>query len=85
MFAFMHDNIHPDGLILGKALGGSILPVSVFLARKDIMDVFTPASHGSTFGGNSLAGAIVLEAINLLEEKLVDLSAELGRYFMKSL
>jgi ornithine--oxo-acid transaminase len=86
MFAFMHDNILPDGLILGKALGGGILPVSVFLARKDVMDVFTPASHGSTFGGNSLAAAIALEAINVIEEEeLVERSAKLGKYFLERL
>ncbi len=53
-FAFQHEIEKPDGLILGKALGGGIYPVSAFLARKDVMDVFNPGSHGSTFGGNPL-------------------------------
>ena len=59
-FAYQHENIKPDGLILGKALGGGILPVSAFVATRDIMSVFTPGSHGSTFGGNPLAAAIGL-------------------------
>jgi len=81
----MYDNIHPNGLILGKALGGSILPVSVFLARKGIMEVFTPASHGSTFGGNSLAGAIALEVINILEEELIDCAVQRIAYVLETL
>lgn len=68
-FAYQHENIKPDGLILGKALGGGILPVSAFVATRDIMSVFTPGSHGSTFGGNPLAAAIGLEALNVLEEE----------------
>src|SRR5215510_309775 len=54
-FAFQHEGIRPDGLILGKALGGGVLPVSAFVATREVMDVFTPGSHGSTFGGNPLA------------------------------
>ena len=77
MFAFQHENIAPDGLILGKALGGGILPVSMFLARREVMDVFRPGDHGSTFGGNPLAATIALEALNiLLEEDLVKQSAD---------
>lgn len=80
-FAFQHEIDRPDGLLLGKALGGGIYPVSAFLARKDVMDVFDPGSHGSTFGGNPIAAAIGLEAIRLLEdEKLAEKSAELGGY-----
>ncbi len=72
-FAYQHETIRPDGLILGKALGGGLLPVSAFLATEDVMDVFTPGSHGSTFGGNPLAAAVGLEALMMLEE--LDLSA----------
>ena len=56
MLASEHDGVRPDGLILGKALGGGLLPVSAFLARRDVMDVMRPGDHGSTFGGNALAG-----------------------------
>jgi len=84
--AHQHDDIHPDGLILGKALGGGLLPVSMFLSSKEVMDVFTPGDHGSTFGGNPLASAVGLEALNILvSEKLTEKSAELGNYFMQRL
>ncbi len=79
MFAFEHDGIQPDALTVGKALGGGLLPVSAFLARKDVMDVFTAGSHGSTFGGNPLAAAVGYEALWLLDEgQLPQRSAELG-------
>lgn len=85
-FAFQHEIDKPDGLILGKALGGGIYPVSAFLARSDVMDMFDPGSHGSTFGGNPIAAAIGLEAINILEdEKLSQRSAELGDYLKEQL
>lgn len=86
MFAFEHEGITPDALILGKALGGGVMPVSAFLARKDVMDVFNPGSHGSTFGGNPLAAAVGYEALCVLEdEKLVERSAKLGDYLMQKL
>lgn len=86
LLACEHDDVKPDGLILGKALGGGLLPVSLFLARKDVMDVFTPGDHGSTFGGNPLAAAVGLEALNVLvEEKLAERSAELGEYLLQQL
>jgi ornithine--oxo-acid transaminase len=86
LFAFEHDGVRPDGLILGKALGGGILPVSMFLARREVMDVFRPGDHGSTFGGNPLAAAIGLEALNILvEEDLVSKSAENGEWFRELL
>jgi len=85
-FAFQHEIDKPDGLILGKALGGGIYPVSAFLARADVMDVFDPGSHGSTFGGNPIAAAIGLEALNILEEEdLAGKSAELGNYLKEQL
>ncbi len=81
-----HENIKPDALILGKALGGGLLPVSLFLSRRDVMDVFTPGDHGSTFGGNALAATVALEALNILfEENLIQRSAEFGDYLYQGL
>ena len=81
-----HEGVKPDGLILGKALGGGMLPVSLFLAKNEVMDVFTPGDHGSTFGGNPLASAVGLEALNvLIEEQLVERSEHLGQYFKEQL
>ena len=81
-----HDDVRPDGIILGKALGGGLYPVSLFLARHEIMDLFKPGEHGSTFGGNPLAAAIGLEALNvLLDEKLVENSALMGEYLQTGL
>jgi ornithine--oxo-acid transaminase len=72
--------------MLGKALGGGILPVSAFLARREVMQVFTPGDHGSTFGGNPLAAAVGLEALNILvEERLAERSAEMGDYLLAEL
>ena len=86
MFAFMHEGIKPDVLCVGKALGGGLYPVSASLARKEIMDVFTPGSHGSTFGGNPLAAAIGEAAIDVLvDEKLAEHAAKMGAYFVKRL
>jgi ornithine--oxo-acid transaminase len=86
MLACDHEGVTPDGLVLGKALGGGIMPVSLFLARADVMDRFTPGSHGSTFGGNPLAAAIGLEALDVLvEEDLAAASASNGEYLMKQL
>ncbi|HSV47778.1 MAG TPA: ornithine--oxo-acid transaminase [Ramlibacter sp.] len=85
-FAFEHEGIRPDALILGKALGGGLLPVSAFLADAPVMDVFTPGSHGSTFGGNALAAAVALEALQVIEdEQLVQRSAALGPYLLARL
>jgi len=86
LLACDHENIKPDGLMLGKALGGGLLPVSLFLSRNDIMSVFTPGDHGSTFGGNPLAAAVGLEALNLLTtEKLIENSQKMGEYFIAQL
>jgi ornithine--oxo-acid transaminase len=85
-FAFQHDDVRPDGLVLGKALGGGVLPVSAFLARRDVMDVFTPGSHGSTFGGNPLAAAVGLEALQVIaDEGLVERSRVLGDHMFERL
>ena len=86
LLACQHDDVRPDGLILGKALGGGILPVSMFLARRDVMEVFTPGDHGSTFGGNPLGAAVGLEALNILvDEKLAENSARMGAYLLDEL
>lgn len=86
LLACEYENVKPDGLILGKALGGGLLPVSMFLARRDVMAVFTPGDHGSTFGGSPLAAAVGLEALNVLvEERLAERSAELGAYMLAKL
>jgi ornithine--oxo-acid transaminase len=85
-FAFEHENVRPDGLILGKALGGGVLPVSAFVARREVMDVFTPGSHGSTFGGNALAAAVGLEALRVIdEENLVERSRVNGVHMLARL
>src|SRR5215472_3126702 len=85
-FAFEHEGIRPDGLILGKALGGGVLPVSAFVARREVMDVFTPGSHGSTFGGNPLAAAVALEALHVIrDEELVEKSRVLGAHMLERL
>ena len=73
-------------LILGKALGGGVLPVSAFVGTRELMDVFTPGSHGSTFGGNALAAAVGLEALRVLEEEgLVERSRVLGEHMLERL
>jgi ornithine--oxo-acid transaminase len=79
LFAFEHEGIRPDGVTVGKALSGGFYPVSAFLARAEVMDVFTPGIHGSTFGGNPLACAVGIAALDvLLEERLIEHAAELG-------
>lgn len=85
-FCFQYEIDKPDGLTLGKALGGGIYPVSAFLARADVMDMFTPGSHGSTFGGNPVAAAIGREAIQqIIDENFAERSAELGEYLKNKL
>jgi ornithine--oxo-acid transaminase len=85
-FAFEHEGIRPDALILGKALGAGLLPVSAFCADDRVMQVFTPNSHGSTFGGNALAAAVALEGLKVLEEEgLVEHCAEKGDYLFARL
>lgn len=76
LLACDHEGIRPDGLILGKALGGGLLPVSAFLARSEVMDVFTPGDHGSTFGGNPLAAAVGYAALSLLRDGELIAAAE---------
>ena len=79
LFAFEHEGIRPDGVTIGKALSGGFYPVSAFLAKAEVMDVFTPGIHGSTYGGNPLACAVGIAALDVLvEEKLIERAAELG-------
>jgi ornithine--oxo-acid transaminase len=86
LFCYMHDDLEPDITIMGKALGGGVFPVSAVAANQDILGVFEPGSHGSTFGGNPLGCAVAIAAIDvLLDENLAERSAELGAYFMEQL
>ena len=86
LLACDHEEVKPDGLILGKALGGGLLPVSAFLANNNVMSVFNPGDHGSTFGGNPLASCVAQEGLIVLqEEKLAENSALLGEYFLAEL
>ena len=86
MLACQHDGVTPDAILLGKALGGGLLPVSLFLARREVMDVFRPGDHGSTFGGNPIAAAVGLAALDtLVDERLVERSAALGPHLLSRL
>jgi ornithine--oxo-acid transaminase len=85
-FAYMHEGIRPDGVIVGKALGGGLLPVSAFVARAEVLDLMEPGSHGSTFGGNPLAARVGLEALRVLEdERLIERSRILGEHLLARL
>ncbi len=82
LFAHEWEGVKPDAVIIGKALSGGLYPVSAVVASKEVLGVFKPGDHGSTFGGNPLACAVAREALKVLvEEKLFDRSAELGEYF----
>jgi ornithine--oxo-acid transaminase len=86
LFACDWEDVKPDMYILGKALGGGVFPISAVAADSDILDVFTPGSHGSTFGGNPLGCAVAIAALEVLkDEALVNRSADLGQYFMGKL
>ena len=86
LFAYMHEGVKPDVLIVGKALSGGFYPVSAVLASKEVLGVFNPGDHGSTFGGNPLACAVARAALRVLvEENLVEHSAEMGAYFLSQL
>jgi ornithine--oxo-acid transaminase len=86
LFAYMHEGITPDVLIVGKALAGGFYPVSAVLSSQEILGVYKPGDHGSTFGGNPLGCAIARTALHvLIEEKMVEHSAELGAYFLSLL
>ena len=86
LFAYQYEEAKPDVLLLGKALGGGVYPVSAMLSAADVMDVFEPGDHGSTFGGNPLGSAVAEAALEVLEEEhLVDRAFQLGAYFRKGL
>ncbi len=86
MFAFEHEGVRPDIVIIGKALAGGMYPVSAILADDEVMGVFHPGDHGSTFGGNPLGCAVARAALNVLvDEKMIENSAELGEYFLQKL
>ncbi|MGG0643268.1 ornithine--oxo-acid transaminase [Sporosarcina gallistercoris] len=86
MFACEWEDINPDMYILGKALGGGVFPISCVVADKEVLEVFNPGSHGSTFGGNPMACAVSIASLEVLEnEKLADKSLELGNYFKEEL
>jgi ornithine--oxo-acid transaminase len=86
LFAHQYENIRPDVVLIGKALSGGCYPVSAVLADSEILDVFRPGDHGSTFGGSPLAAAVARESLKVIvEEKLIERSAELGAYFIQKL
>jgi ornithine--oxo-acid transaminase len=86
LFAYMHEGIRPDMVIIGKALAGGFYPVSAVLSSKEILGVYKPGDHGSTFGGNPLGCAVARTALRVLvEERMVERSAELGAYFLERL
>ncbi|HEX7790838.1 MAG TPA: ornithine--oxo-acid transaminase [Afipia sp.] len=86
LLACQHEGVTPDGLMLGKALGGGMLPVSLFLARREVMQVFTPGDHGSTFGGNPIASAVGLAALDtLIDERLIERAATVGAHLLTRL
>ena len=86
LLACQHEGVAPDGITLGKALGGGLLPVSLFLARREVMEVFTPGDHGSTFGGNPIAAAVGLAALDtLVGEGLVERAATVGAHLLDRL
>jgi len=86
LFCFEHEEIKPDVLILGKALGGGVFPVSMVLSQNDVLGLFVPGEHGSTFGGNPLGAAVGRASIKtLIEEKLTENALNLGKYFLEEL
>ncbi len=86
MFACDHENVHPDVMIIGKALSGGFYPVSAILAKKSIMDLFKPGEHGSTFGGNPVGAAVARAALKVIvEERLPENATRLGDYFIDQL
>jgi ornithine--oxo-acid transaminase len=86
LFAYLYEDIRPDIVVVGKALGGGFYPVSGILADSHILDVFKPGEHGSTFGGNPLGAAVAIAALDvIIDEKLPERSFELGKYFLDSI
>ena len=86
MFAFEHDGVQPDAIIIGKALSGGFMPVSAVLGKKEVLGVFKPGDHGSTFGGNPLACAVAITALDvLIDEGLLERAETLGGKFLEKL
>lgn len=86
LFAYEHEGAKPDVLILGKALGGGVYPVSAVLASEEVLGVFNPGDSGSTFGGNPLGAAVAQAALEvILEEDLPGRAEQLGNYFLEGL
>jgi ornithine--oxo-acid transaminase len=86
LFACEYEDVRPDVMIVGKALSGGFYPVSAVLADQDILGLFTPGEHGSTFGGNPLGTAVARASLRVIrEENLVQRSFQLGEYFMEQL
>ncbi|MGV7107369.1 ornithine--oxo-acid transaminase [Flavobacterium sp. U410] len=86
LLAVQHENVQPDVLILGKAISGGVYPVSAVLANDEIMNVIHPGQHGSTFGGNPLAAAVAIAALEVVEnEKLAENAESLGKIFREQL
>jgi ornithine--oxo-acid transaminase len=86
LFACDHEDVRPDVMIIGKALSGGFYPVSAVLSGEEVLGLFKPGDHGSTFGGNPLGAAVALEALAVLEEEeMVENAAELGTYFLEQL
>jgi len=86
LIACQHENVRPSAILLGKSLGGGLLPVSLFLGQRELMSIFSPGDHGSTFGGNPLAAAVAYEALNVLvEERLCENAEAMGCYFLSQL
>ncbi len=86
MFAYQHEDVQPDGITVGKALSGGFYPISAFISTEEVMGVFQPGDHGSTFGGNPLAAAIGNAALDvIIEEDLPEKAAKIGEYFMAKL
>lgn len=86
LFACDHENVHPDIVIIGKALSGGFYPVSAILADRKLLGLFRPGEHGSTFGGNPLGAAVARAALRVIvEENMVENSAQMGEYFLEQL
>ena len=86
LFAYQYEELRPDVVIIGKALSGGMYPVSAILADRDLMDIFRPGEHGSTFGGNPLGAAVAIEALNILvDEHLIENAASMGEYTLQRL